>query len=174
MSVFSESLPVKPPSRPLRLTSPPPPSDWHSGAAIRLALWRCSTYSITHDVDLRELDLRDGKSNGAPVWRISQAGMSGRNIVQIGISDFANSLAYAARAKDARIHVVARDTLRNDPQPVNFARWPSSPVPMHGCEGSISQKLTRQWTRLISGRSVLVPCLFSKRPAVSQLASGDR
>jgi formiminoglutamase len=131
-------------------------------AAIRLALGRYSTYSISHDIDLRDmdlrdigdidspdgeagelrvasavsnsrnnhkllialggdnsitysvvrglwsefsecglitldahLDLRDGHSNGSPVWRIIQAGMSGQNIVQIGISDFANSRDYA-------------------------------------------------------------------------------
>lgn len=61
------------------------------------------------------LDLRDGKSNGSPVWRLIQAGMHGRNIVQIGISDFANSREYFARAKDAGIHVIVRNELRNRP-----------------------------------------------------------
>ncbi len=61
------------------------------------------------------LDLRDGKSNGSPVWRLIQAGLLGANIVQIGISDFANSREYSARAKDAGIHVVTRDFLRKRP-----------------------------------------------------------
>ncbi len=61
------------------------------------------------------LDLRDGNSNGSPVWRMIQAGMHGRNIVQIGISDFANSREYFARAKDAGIHVIVRDQLRHRP-----------------------------------------------------------
>jgi len=61
------------------------------------------------------LDLRDGYSNGSPVWRLIQAGMLGRNIVQIGISDFANSREYFARAKDSGIHVVTRDVLRKRP-----------------------------------------------------------
>ncbi len=61
------------------------------------------------------LDLRDGHSNGSPVWRLIQAGMHGANIVQIGISDFANSREYFERAKDAGIHVVSRDVLRNRP-----------------------------------------------------------
>lgn len=61
------------------------------------------------------LDLRDGHSNGSPVWRLIQAGMLGANIVQIGISDFANSREYFARAKDAGIHVVTRDVLRKRP-----------------------------------------------------------
>lgn len=58
------------------------------------------------------LDLRDGRSSGSPVWRLIQAGLLGRNIVQIGISDFANSREYTARAKDAGIHVITRDALR--------------------------------------------------------------
>lgn len=151
-------------------------------AAIRTALARFSTYSIIHDIDLRDwdlrdlgdvdspdgdagilrvatsvsnirnnhkllialggdnsitysvaaglwpdlshcglitldahLDLRDGNSNGSPVWRLIQAGMRGANIVQIGISDFANSREYFARAKDTGIHIVTRDVLRKRP-----------------------------------------------------------
>lgn len=61
------------------------------------------------------LDLRDGHSNGSPVWRLIQAGIRGANIVQIGISDFANSREYFARAKEAGIHVVTRDVLRKRP-----------------------------------------------------------
>lgn len=61
------------------------------------------------------LDIRDGHSNGSPVWRLVQAGMHGRNIVQIGISDFANSREYYARARDAGIHVIVRDELRIRP-----------------------------------------------------------
>ncbi|MSW47977.1 MAG: formimidoylglutamase [Actinobacteria bacterium] len=60
-------------------------------------------------------DLRDGVSNGSPVWRLIQAGLSGANVVQIGISDFANSREYAARAKDEGIHVITRDELRKRP-----------------------------------------------------------
>jgi formiminoglutamase len=60
-------------------------------------------------------DLRDGVSNGSPVWRLIQAGLSGRQIVQIGINDFANSREYATRAKDEGIHVITRDVLRKRP-----------------------------------------------------------
>ncbi|MBU6243573.1 MAG: agmatinase family protein [Acidobacteria bacterium] len=60
-------------------------------------------------------DLRDGISNGAPVWRLIQSGLPGKNIVQIGISDFANSKAYADRARENGVHVVYRDTLRKRP-----------------------------------------------------------
>ena len=58
-------------------------------------------------------DLRDGNSNGSPVWRLIQAGLPGKNIVQIGISDFANSKEYSNRAKEAGIFVISRAQLRN-------------------------------------------------------------
>ena len=57
-------------------------------------------------------DLRDGKSNGSPVWRLIEAGLPGKNIVQIGISDFANSPEYSERAKEYGITVVTREDLR--------------------------------------------------------------
>ena len=57
-------------------------------------------------------DLRDGMSNGSPVWRLIQAGLPGKNIVQIGISDFANSREYSQRAKEQGIHIISRDQLR--------------------------------------------------------------
>lgn len=60
-------------------------------------------------------DLRDGTSNGSPVWRLIQAGLTGKNIVQIGISDFANSREYAERAKEYGIRVITRDALRKRP-----------------------------------------------------------
>ena len=58
-------------------------------------------------------DLRDGNTNGSPVWRLIQAGLPGKNIVQIGISDFANSKEYSSRAKEAEIFVITRAQLRN-------------------------------------------------------------
>jgi formiminoglutamase len=57
-------------------------------------------------------DLRDGMSNGSPVWRLIQAGLPGKNIVQIGVSDFANSREYTQRAKEQGIHIISRDQLR--------------------------------------------------------------
>ena len=57
-------------------------------------------------------DLRDGMSNGSPVWRLIQAGLPGKNIVQIGISDFANSREYTERAKEQGIYMITRDQLR--------------------------------------------------------------
>ena len=57
-------------------------------------------------------DLRDGKSNGSPIWRLIEAGLPGENIVQIGLSDFANSGPYAKRAKDAGITTIHRAELR--------------------------------------------------------------
>lgn len=60
-------------------------------------------------------DLRDGTSNGSPVWRLINSGLVGKNIVQVGISDFANSKEYAARARDEGIHVIYREALRKRP-----------------------------------------------------------
>ena len=57
-------------------------------------------------------DLRDGHSNGSPVWELIQAGLPGENIVQIGIADFANSAEYSARAKENGITVISRAELR--------------------------------------------------------------
>lgn len=57
-------------------------------------------------------DLRDGVSNGSPVQRLIEAGLHGSNVVQIGISDFANSREYTLRAKDYGITVIGREQLR--------------------------------------------------------------
>ena len=58
-------------------------------------------------------DLRDGVSNGSPVQRLVEAGLNGRNIVQIGIADFSNSPQYAQRARDYGITVIPRSKLRD-------------------------------------------------------------
>ena len=60
-------------------------------------------------------DLRDGISNGSPVRRLIEAGLSGSRVVQIGIADFANSREYAQRALDYGITVVHRDELYRRP-----------------------------------------------------------
>jgi formiminoglutamase len=53
-------------------------------------------------------DLRDGTSNGSPVERLVADGLDGRRVVQVGISDFANSPQYAARAVEHGITVITR------------------------------------------------------------------
>jgi formiminoglutamase len=60
-------------------------------------------------------DLRDGVSNGSPVRRLTDAGLDGANVVQIGIADFSNSREYAARARELGITVITRDALRRRP-----------------------------------------------------------
>ena len=60
-------------------------------------------------------DLRDGRSNGSPVRRLIEAGLSGARVVQVGIADFANSADYAARAADLGITVVRRGALLSRP-----------------------------------------------------------
>jgi formiminoglutamase len=94
------------------------------GLLIALGGDNSITYTITSGLfgDLSKVglvtldahhDLRDGNSNGSPVWRLIQAGLPGKNIVQIGISDFANSKEYSDRAKEAGIFVITRAQLRN-------------------------------------------------------------
>lgn len=60
-------------------------------------------------------DLREGVSNGSPVRRLIEAGMNPARIVQIGIQDFANSVAYARRAQELGITVIHRDELARRP-----------------------------------------------------------
>jgi formiminoglutamase len=61
-------------------------------------------------------DLRDGRSNGSPVRRlVEEGGLDGRRVVQIGISDFANSAFYAARARELGITVISREELERRP-----------------------------------------------------------
>jgi len=76
------------------------------------SLWRdlSNVGLITFDA---HHDLRDGNSNGSPVWQLIQAGLPGENIVQIGIADFANSAEYSKRARDNGITVISRADIRN-------------------------------------------------------------
>jgi formiminoglutamase len=75
-------------------------------AGDELRSWGLVTVDAHHDV-------RDGISNGSPVRRLIDAGLPGPSIAQIGIADFANSAAYAARAREYGITVITRDSLRS-------------------------------------------------------------
>ncbi|MFM7948901.1 MAG: arginase family protein [Actinomycetales bacterium] len=66
-------------------------------------------------------DLRDGYSNGSPIKQLLDEGLPGKNIVQIGINDFANSKFYADRAKQAGIKVLHRKEF-NKSQPEQIAK----------------------------------------------------
>ncbi|MFY9712843.1 MAG: arginase family protein [Microbacterium sp.] len=84
-----------------------------------VALGAAATGLITFDA---HFDLRDGVSNGTPVRRLIQDAPAASpldttrvdptRIVQIGIADFANSVAYARRAADWGIRVITLDELR--------------------------------------------------------------
>ena len=84
-----------------------------------VALGARATGLITFDA---HFDLRDGVSNGTPVRRLVEdvpaasaqetARIEPSKIVQIGIADFANSVAYARRAADWGIRVITLDELR--------------------------------------------------------------
>lgn len=60
-------------------------------------------------------DVRDGVSNGSPIRRLIEAGLRGEKVVQVGMSDFANSKEYASRVKDFGITVIRRDEMRGRP-----------------------------------------------------------
>jgi formiminoglutamase len=53
-------------------------------------------------------DIRDGVSNGSPVRRLVRAGLDPARVVQVGISDWANSREYAEEAAAWGITVVTR------------------------------------------------------------------
>ena len=91
----------------------------HAGLVIALGGDNSITYAVTQGADASGLitldahfDLRDGISNGSPVRRLVEGGLDPRRIVQIGIADFANSVAYAQRAADLGIRVITLDELR--------------------------------------------------------------
>ncbi|RZS56464.1 formiminoglutamase [Microcella putealis] len=67
-------------------------------------------------------DLRDGTSNGSPVRRLLEAGLSGERISQLGIEPLANSRFYAERAATHGIEVVTRDELESLPIAVAMER----------------------------------------------------
>ncbi|HYI52226.1 MAG TPA: arginase family protein [Microbacterium sp.] len=78
-----------------------------------------ATYGVAQGVGVSGLitldahfDLRDGVSNGSPVRRLIEDGFEPRRIAQIGIADFANSVAYARRAADYGITVIGLDDTR--------------------------------------------------------------
>lgn len=78
-----------------------------------------ATYGVTQGVGANGLitldahfDLRDGVSNGSPVRRLIEDGLDPRCVVQVGIADFANSVAYAQRAADYGITVISLDDVR--------------------------------------------------------------
>ena len=54
-------------------------------------------------------DFREGKSNGSPVRRLVEAGLSGERVAQVGIADWANSRSYADEAIARGVHVLTRD-----------------------------------------------------------------
>ena len=90
-----------------------------AGLVIALGGDNSATYAVAQGARATGLitvdahfDLRDGVSNGSPVRRLVEDGLDPRRIVQLGIADFANSVAYARRAADWGITVVTLDDVR--------------------------------------------------------------
>lgn len=90
-----------------------------TGLVIALGGDNSATYPVAQGAGATGLitldahfDLRDGVSNGSPVRRLVEHGLDPRRIVQIGIADFANSVAYARRAAEWGITVITLDDVR--------------------------------------------------------------
>ena len=53
-------------------------------------------------------DIREGRSNGSPIRRLLEAGLSAEHVVQIGLADWANSRSYADEAHARGVHFIHR------------------------------------------------------------------
>lgn len=88
-----------------------------NACTVATALGAAQAHSSIESAGLITLDahhdLRDGRSNGSPVRRLIEMGLNPRNVVQIGIADFANSHAYRSRAEALGITVIHRDEFFN-------------------------------------------------------------
>ncbi len=73
-------------------------------AGADLAEWALVTLDAHHD-------LRDGVSNGSPVRQLLAGGLDPTRVAQVGIADFANSPAYARRAREAGVTVIGREAV---------------------------------------------------------------
>ena len=76
---------------------------------LGVPLERCGLVTLDQHFDLRTLE--GGLINGNPVRALLDDGLPGRNIAQVGISSFANSLEYRRLADDAGITVATMDTV---------------------------------------------------------------
>lgn len=92
---------------------------WTGQLLVALGGDNSLTYAVTRGLRATGLvtldahhDLRDGRSNGSPVARLIADGViDPRRIVQVGISDFANSPDYARRARALGIKVITREQI---------------------------------------------------------------
>lgn len=91
-------------------------ADWPGRLLVALGGDNSITYAVAAGLRVDALvtldahhDVRDGVSNGSPVQRLITDGViDPRRIVQVGISDFANSPEYAQWAHDVGITVITR------------------------------------------------------------------
>jgi formiminoglutamase len=101
---------------------------WRGRLLVALGGDNSITYAVARGMQVQGLvtldahhDLRDGVSNGSPVQRLVESGLDPRRVAQIGISDFANSADYAARARDHGITVFHRDEVEARGMPAVMA-----------------------------------------------------
>jgi formiminoglutamase len=91
-------------------------ANWQGRLLVALGGDNSITYAVARGMSATGVvtldahhDVRNGMSNGSPVARLVESGMDGQSIVQIGISDFANSREYAARAREYGITIISRE-----------------------------------------------------------------
>ncbi|MHB1906903.1 MAG: arginase family protein [Acidimicrobiales bacterium] len=77
------------------------------------------------------LDFREGRSNGSPVRQLVEAGLVGARVCQVGLADFSNSAPYAADARAAGVHAMARARF-DDERPEDLAREALALAGAHG------------------------------------------
>lgn len=83
---------------------------WHAMSALMAG--RPEEFGlITLDA---HLDMREGRSNGSPVRQLLAEGLDAHHVVQVGLSDFANSPAYARDTQAAGVRVIERDAFVRD------------------------------------------------------------
>ncbi len=71
---------------------------------LDIPLERVGVVTLDAHFDLRET--AGGLMNGNPIRALLEDGLPGKNVVQIGIQEFANSAAYHQIAKDAGIRII--------------------------------------------------------------------
>lgn len=79
-----------------------------NAATVPVARGRGAAALLTVDA---HHDVRDGVSNGSPVRRLIEGGLTGAAVSQLGIEPLANSAAYRARVREFGIRTVERADL---------------------------------------------------------------
>lgn len=117
-------------------------AEWRGALLVAIGGDNSITYAVARGMRASGMvtldahhDVRDGESNGSPVQRLVADGFDGRRVVQIGISDFANSRDYADRARDYGITVIHREEVERLGMPAVMRR--ALEIAGHGPESRV-------------------------------------